>query len=185
MKTKLQIFKESTVYVLVLGFLGTVLYLILGSLFGDEIWLGFGLSSFVSYIGTCIFMSYLFEKEKPLWLGSLQYIVIGIFAALLTILLVVIGIPFIFDILINQTYEYWKNQFGSSGLLDSLILIIPLFFISVVFAVFALIGYISVSFFIGNWFFSFLLQWAFNKYNIKSSETKSDTISSTRNESDR
>lgn len=163
MKTKLQILKESTVYIFVLGFLGTILYFISHSLFSDESLIPFFLSGLLSFVATCIFMGYLFEKEKPLWLATLQYLVIGIFSALFTILLMAIGIPFVFDFLLNQASDFFKNQMGNSGI-AGLLLIIPLIILSFFFVIFGLIAYLVIAYFLGNWIFSFLLQWALNKY---------------------
>jgi hypothetical protein len=38
--------------------------------------------------------------------------------------------------------------------------------VSFIFAIFGLIAYLALTFFLGNWVFSYLLQWAFNKYNV-------------------
>jgi len=168
MKTKLQILKESIVYIFVLGFLGTILHSILNPLFDNQNWVTFTLSGFVSFVATCVFMGYLFEKEKPLWLASLQYVVIGIFSALFTLLIIILGIPFVFDFLLNQTSSFFKNQMGNSGI-AGLLLIIPLIILSFFFVIFGLFAYLVVTYFLGNLIFSFLLQWALSKYYSKSS----------------
>ncbi len=167
-KTKLQILKESIVYIFVLGFSGSILHFILNPIFGNGNWVPLALSGFVSFVATCVFMGYIFEKEKPLWLGTLQYVVIGIFSALFTLLIIILGIPFVFDFLLNQTSNYFKSQMGNSGI-AGILLIIPLIILSFFFVIFGLIAYLVVTYFLGNLIFSFLMQWALSKYQSKSS----------------
>lgn len=169
MKTKLQILKESTVYVLVLGILGAILYSILQLLMGNESWLPLSISGLLSFVATCILMGYLFEKEKPLWLATLQYVFIGIFSALFTILIMAIGMSFVFDFLVNQASELFRNKMGNHGI-EGLLLIIPLIILSFFFVIFGLFAYLVVSYFLGNLIFSFLLQLALNRFNANSSK---------------
>jgi ABC-type phosphate transport system permease subunit len=173
MKTKLQIFKESTVYVFAMGFLSGAFHSILSLILGNESWVAPVLSGLLSFIATCVFMGYLFEKEKPLWLGSLQYIIIGIFATILTVIIGLMGLPFVIDIITNWAGDFFKNQISNSGL-GGFLLIIPLFIVSVLFALFGLIAYLALTFFLGNWVFSYLLQYIFNRNNLVSDTNKSE-----------
>lgn len=175
MKTKLQILKESTIYVFALGFLSGIFHSILSFVIGNESWVAPVLSGLVSFVATCFLMGYLFEKEKPLWLGSLQYIVIGIFAILLTILITAIGLPFVLELIANWASDFFKSQISNSGL-AGFVLIIPLILLSFFLALFGLIAYLALTFFLGNWVFSYILQLAFNKYIIHTPIDKSKHI---------
>lgn len=167
MKTKLQILKESIVYVFILGFISMVLFQIMTSIFGEETWAPLVISSLVSFVLTCLLMGYLFEKEKPLWIASLKYIIIGIFSAIFTIILIAIGFQFIVDILLDQAGNFFKNQMGNQGI-KGIFLFIPFIILSFFFVILGVFAYILVLYFLGNLLFSFLLQWGINKYNITS-----------------
>lgn len=180
MKTKLQILKESTFYVFTMSFIGFVFYSVLNKIFPENFDLIIGVSCLSSFLITSALMGYLFEKEKPLWLGFLQYAAIGFFSAIITIILVVIGFPLIFELLFQNASDFWKNAFGESSGISGIILIIPMIILTFVFVVFGMLAYLFLAFFLGNWLFSFLLQIVYNKYleknpneaNSKSSDLK-------------
>ena len=111
-------------------------------------------------------MGYIFEKEKPLWLGTLQYVVIGIFSALFTLLIIILGIPFVFDFLLNQVDSSGPDRRDARF---RIALKKPLIILSFFFVIFGLIAYLVVTYFLGNLIFSFLMQWALSKYQSKSS----------------
>ncbi|MBK8398696.1 MAG: hypothetical protein IPL26_26040 [Leptospiraceae bacterium] len=172
MKTKLQILKESTIYIFTLGFFGTILYFIVTSFLDNDSWIPLALSGLLSLVATCVLMGYLFEKEKPLWIAFIQYMVIGIFSALFTLIIIAIGFPFVFDFMLNQTSDFFKKEFAGGGI-SGLFLIIPLLLLSFLFLIFGVLAYLVITYFLGNWIFSFLLQWALNRYNFNSTKKKS------------
>jgi hypothetical protein len=159
MKTKLQILKESIIYIVSLGVLDAFFFGVFRFFLGDENWVTFTISGLFSFTSTCVMMGYLFEKEKPIWLASIQYIVIGFFSAILTILIILLGFPFVSDLLINQVTDFFKNQFVNNWVAGFLMIIVYFLFV-----VFGLLAYVVFSFFLGNLIFSFLLQWTLNKY---------------------
>jgi hypothetical protein len=70
---------------------------------------------------------------------------------------------------------FFKSQISNSGL-AGFVLIIPLILLSFFLALFGLIAYLALTFFLGNWVFSYILQLAFNKYIIHTPIDKSKHI---------
>ena len=176
MKTKLQILKESTFYVFTMSFIGFVFYSVLNRIFPENFDLVIGVSCLTSFLITSALMGYLFEKEKPLWLGFLQYAAIGFFSSILAIIIALIGFPLIFELLYEHASDFWKNAFGQSSGIVGLILIIPMIILSFVFVIFGMLAYLFLAFFLGNWLFSFLLQIVYNKYLEKKSDQANSKI---------
>ncbi|HMV43792.1 MAG TPA: hypothetical protein PK079_12595 [Leptospiraceae bacterium] len=179
-KTKLQILKESTVYVLLLGFISSILFKLLELFISEEemllsnIFLIF-IFGFLSFVLTALLMGYFFEKDKPIWIGFLKYSIIGICSTVLTVLVTLILLPFVFDFMVEQVSFFWKDAF-QRNIIVGLIMIIPMFIIGIFLAFFGIFAFLFVSYFLGNWIFSFLVQWLFVKYSSKDQkDTKLDS----------
>lgn len=180
-KTKLQILKESTVYVFLLGFITWLVFEIVSLIISQEKFLENIISStivcgLIGFLITSFIMGYLFEKDKPLWMGFLKFVLIGICSTIITTIFTLILLPFVFDSMMDQTSSLWKGIWDR-GIIVGLILMIPMFILGIVFAMLGVFAFLLLSYFLGSWIFSFLIQAFWEKYLSAQSTNETDKTS--------
>jgi hypothetical protein len=168
MKTKIQILKESLVYIFILG-LSSIFFIYILNLINKDSVLLFILFLFLSLLGTSFALSQIFEKDEILWKSVLKYFIIGLVSGMFSLLLTILGLPFVTEWLIGYFSTVWQGHF-SQGILHGLLMIIPMFAVFMILTLFGLMVFMVVCYFIGNWLFSFLFYTIFNQMQKEKQE---------------
>ena len=162
MKTKIQILKESLVYIFILGFSSSCIVTLINTINKEANLYIYFFSSFLALLITSFALSQIFEKEEILWKSVLKYFLIGLVSGIFSILLTMLGLPFAAEWLIGYFSNFWQGHFNQ-GIFQGLLMIIPMFAIFIILVVFGLLIFMVVCYFIGNWLFSIIFYSIFNQ----------------------
>ncbi len=171
MKSKLQILKESASFVSILFLSNLFIYFLHSTLLiMENQWISdFGIG--FSFLVSCLLMGIIFEKDKPLWQSFLKFFSIGIVSGLFSVLLIVLGLPFFIDWAITLFPSLWK-PLAAENFFTAILLAIPLFILGILFITASMVAFFLLTYFLGSFVFSYLIQWVYERY-INSRKEKS------------
>lgn len=148
--------KESLIFVLIF-FLATGLVNLIFSNLGLNIFFSNVIQIIFSISISAFLMTKIFEKEKDFKTSFIRYSLVCFFSLIFAFIILAIMVFGFGDNLIHVLIEFVKQKFLHSSL-NIFLLIIPLFFLSLLFGVFFLGLIFVLGFVFGNIIFSFLFK---------------------------